>query len=309
MNINKILTIIAVSLVPFVVISFVPNDKTNFIMEDKEPIETYKPVKIKVLIGENIEVLDLEDYVIGVVAAEMPASFNDEALKAQAVAARSYAIYKKERSNTEYDLTNGINDQVYINIDEMRLKWGSDYDYYYDKISKAVNSTEGEILVYDDKAIEALYFSMSGGFTEDASFVFGETIDYLKPVESIYDKECTNYEVTKTFTNDELKELLSLSCSEISISDIEYDESNYTSSLEICDKTYTGIEVRSLLNLRSANFKIDITDTVNITTYGYGHGVGMSQYGANGYAKNGYTYDEILKHYYKDVEIKNIKDV
>lgn len=309
MNINKILSIIAVSLVPFVVISFVPNDKTNFIMESKEIIETYEPVKIKVLIGENIETIDLEDYVIGVVAAEMPASFNDEAIKAQAVAARSYAIYKKEKSNAEYDLTDGINDQVYIGIDEMRLKWGRDFEYYYDKLSKSVNSTEGEILVYDDKVIEALYFSMSAGVTEDASYVFGETIDYLKPVESTYDKEYTNYEVTKTFTSDELKEILSLSCSEINIGNILYDESNYISSIDICDKTYTGIEVRSLLGLRSANFKIDVANTVNITTYGYGHGVGMSQYGANGYAKNGYTYDEILKHYYKDVEIKNIKDV
>lgn len=308
MKLNKILFIIVVLLIPIVVISFEQDDKTNFIMEKKDQDED---VKIKLLIDNDIKTLNLEDYIIGVVAAEMPASFNEEALKAQAVASRSYALYKKDNSDGEYDLVNNTSNQVYIDEFAMKEKWGVDFDYYFNKIKDCVLSTKGEVIVYDDEIIEALYFSMSSGNTEDAKEVFGNNIDYLQSVESKYDNSSiTNYEQSKTFTKDEFINTLNLSCSNPNVENIQRDKSGYVSFISICNKEYKGTEMRSLLKLRSANFDIDTkSEDIIVTTYGYGHGVGMSQYGANGYAENGMNYKDILKHYYKNVEIKTIKDV
>ena len=305
MKINKILFLIAVSLIPIVVISF-DNVKTNFIMENKET-----PTKIKILKDNKIEELDLEEYIIGVVSAEMPASFNIEALKAQAVASRSYALYKKENTNNTYDLTADINNQGYIDKDAMKEKWGIDYDYYYKRIKESVDSTKGEVMTYNNKIIEALYFSMSSGFTEDASTVFKEEVEYLKSVESIYDNESiTNFKKSIDYNTNEIKTLLNLTCNKLDIKNIKRDTSNYITNIDICNKSFKGTEIRNTLKLRSANFVIIPNgDITTITTYGYGHGVGMSQYGANGYANNGLDYKSILKHYYKNIEIKNINNV
>jgi len=192
----------------------------------------------------------------------------------------------------------------------MQIKWGSDYDKYYNRIKNAVDATHGEVVVYDGKIIEAFYFAMSSGMTQDASAVFNESTDYLKSTVSEYDNEdLNNYEVTKSFEIGEFINILSLNCKSISVDYINYNASGYVDDLSICNTQYDGNKFRDTLGLRSANFKINITSKVDITTYGYGHGVGMSQYGANGYAKNGYTYKDIINHYYQNVEIINLKNV
>ena len=285
------------------VISFKYKDvETNFNLEKKD-----KELTVKVLINNEVKTLNLEDYIIGVVAGEMPASFEIEALKAQSVASRTYALFKKNNSNGNYDLTDDTNSQVYIDNEAMKAKWKENYDLYHDKIKKAVLSTKGEVLTKDNQIIKAYYFSMSNGNTLDAKEVFKEE-DYLKSVDSIYDNEqINNYKVTTNISKEEFKTKLGINCDPIIIKDIIKNESNYINTIDICNKTFSGIEIRKLLNLRSASFDIEVNNDIEITTYGYGHGVGMSQYGANGYAKNGYDYKKILKHYYTNVEITSIK--
>ncbi len=299
---NKYLLNLVFVFLIIAVISFKYKDvETNFNLEKKE-----KEITVKVLVNNEVKTLNLEDYIIGVVAGEMPASFEMEALKAQSVASRTFALFKKNNSNGNYDLTDDTSSQVYLTKEEMKEKWNNDYNKYYEKIKKAVMSTKNEVMTKDNEIIKAYYFAMSNGNTQDASYVFKEE-DYLKKVDSIYDNESiNNYKVVTKYTKEDFKSKLNIECEQIIIKDIIKNESNYINSINICNKVFSGIEVRKLLNLRSASFDINVNNDIEITTYGYGHGVGMSQYGANGYAKNGYDYKQILKHYYTNIEITSI---
>lgn len=324
MNKNKILLMILVGMLPIVVISFVfKKSEANFNLdqENKEQesslkedsdnleLEDKQLSMIRVLVKDEAISLPLEDYIVGVVAGEMPASFNIEALKAQAVASRTYALYKKKTNeNGEYDLTDNVNNQVYITEEDMRKKWGDDYQKYYDKIRQAVLETNGEVITYEGSIIEAFYFAMSAGNTQDSISVFSENRDYLQGVESKYDNDSLrDYEKEQSFSKEEFKSRLSLNCNDVVVDKIDYNEFLYVDNISICSKEFKGTEFRKLLGLRSANFKVDVGKEVSIVTKGYGHGVGMSQYGANGYARNGYTYEDILKHYYTGVEITKLE--
>lgn len=260
--------------------------------------------------NEEITKLNLEEYLIGVLAAEMPASFHEEALKAQAVASRTYAAYKINTSqNKNYDILTDVTNQSYITKEEMQEKWGSDYTLYLDKITKAINDTKGEVMYYNNEIIEAFYFAMSNGRTEEAKTVFQENLPYIESVESSWDNESlNNFSVKKTFTKQKFCEALNLSsCTAINISSINRSATNRVNKITINNQEFKGTDVRNLLNLRSTDFTIEINDeNITITTKGYGHGVGMSQYGANGMANEGYTYQEILKHYYKDITINKM---
>lgn len=305
---NKILFFIVVLLFPIVVISFIlKKDETNFILEKNFDEE----ITIKILVDGVVQTLSIDDYIIGVVAGEMPASFETEALKAQAVASRTYALYhqKKNESNL-YDLTDDISSQVYLTSNEMIAKWGNDYSKYYNKIKNAVADTKDEVIVYDGELIESLYFSMSSGNTQEAKFVFAEDRDYLKSVESPYDNSSLkNYEVETIYKKEDFLKLLNISCKEILIDNITRNDSGYVMNLDVCNTHINGNDFRYKLKLRSANFTIKIADNIIVTTKGYGHGVGMSQYGANGYAQAGYTYKDIIKHYYSEVDIISFSDV
>ncbi len=250
--------------------------------------------------------INLEEYVIGVIAGEMPASFDEEALKAQAIAARSYAINKINTSTTSYDVLTDITNQVYITIEQMQEKWGNDFNYYYEKIKNAVDATKGLVMTYDGEVISAYYFSMSNGYTEDVAAVFGGEKDYLVSVESSWDKNVKNFTVLTTISKKEFCTKLNIECNNIVINRIKRSDTNHVETILINNKEFKGTEIRSLLGLRSTDFTIEIDNDIKITTNGYGHGVGMSQYGANEMAKLGYTYDEILKYYYKNIEIEKI---
>ena len=247
--------------------------------------------------------IELEEYLIGVVAGEMPASFSIEALKAQSIIARTYTL-KAIKQNKK--ITDTVATQVYIDNSEMKVKWGKDYDKYYNKIKEAVNETKGIYITYNNDYIDAVYFSTSNGYTEDSKYVWGNDIPYLKRVESKWDIGTTNYkkEVFKSF--DEVSNILGYQVNEsIKIDNIVRNESNRIISININDKTYTGIIIRTMFKLNSTDFNIEITDNgLNFTTYGYGHGVGLSQYGANGMAKEGYNYENIIHYYYQNVQIK-----
>ncbi len=299
---NTFLTVI--SMIVLGIYFIIPTKEVITIVEDK-PID--KQIIIKILNSNNvIEEIELEEYIIGVVAAEMPASFNVEALKAQAIAARTYALYKINQNSGDYDVTTDVTTQSYITINQMKLKWNQDFDIYYSKIQDAVEETKDQVLTYNNEIICAFYYSMSNGYTESAVSVFSENLEYIKPVESLWDKNVNNYEVTNIYSKTDMCDKLNISCEKIDISEIEKNNSGRVDIITINNKVFTGVEIRNLLSLRSTDFDILVDENVTITTRGYGHGVGMSQYGANEMSKLGYSYEEILKYYYNQVEIENI---
>ena len=241
--------------------------------------------------------LNMTDYLIGVVSSEMPASFNFEALKAQSVLARTYALKAKQ---TGKKLTDTVSTQSYIDMDQMKNKWGKSFNTYYNKIKNAVENTNGEYLSYNGNYIEALYHSTNNGKTESSLDVFGNYYPYLISVSSEYDKNASSYLRTINMPLDTISNKLGLNLNNDSvISILSYTDGGNIKEININGNNFSGKKVRELLGLRSADFDISISDNnANITTRGYGHGVGMSQYGANGMANAGYSYKDILSHYY-----------
>lgn len=255
---------------------------------------------IEVLLDNNK--LSLNEYLIGVVGCEMPASFHYEALKAQVIASRTFA-YNYLKDNI---ININSSAQCYSNNNALKDKWQDNYDKYYSIIKKAVEETNNKVITYQGNIIKSYYFAISNGKTSTALSVFNEDLPYLTNVDSTFDEGVNKYEVTTTFTYDNFCNLLNINPCNITISDIKRDESNRITSLFINNKEYDGITIRKLLGLRSTDFNIKLLDNIEITTKGYGHGVGMSQYGANYLANNNYSYEEIIKYYYKDVEITSI---
>lgn len=299
---NKILLIIVVVLM-FIYIYERSLDKKTSFFNNTQNIEVLDKNT------GNIDSIEIEKYVIGVVAGEMPASFNEEALKAQAIASRTFAYYKIQNSNKDYDLTKDKTSQVYLTEEEMHNKWKENFDKYYERVKEAVNDTSNLVLTYNGSIISSYYFSMSNGKTENVQNVFGEKKDYLQSVDSKENKENKNYEVVKTISINEFKNLLGINEEEILVNNIEKNESNRIETIVINNKKYSGIDLRKLLDLRSTDFKLDISNDIKITTFGYGHGVGMSQYGANEMAKEDKKYDEILSHYYTGIKIVNVNSI
>lgn len=277
----------------------VKKENTETKQEESKENKTYVTIYRK---KGTVEQIELEEYLVGVVAAEMPASFNSEALKAQAVLARTYALKKISKGEK---LTDTVSTQAYIDKNEMQNKWGNEYSKYYNKIVSAVNSTKGQVVKYNGNYIEALYHSTSNGKTENAKEVWGQDIPYLKSVDSSWDKKTSSYLKIDNKEFNTLMKVLGINFDKnTNIEILSRDESGRVSEVKIADKTYTGVEFRTLLNLRSADFDISVTDNgLEIITRGYGHGVGMSQYGANEMAKLGYNYKDIINHYYTNVKI------
>lgn len=262
------------------------------------------PDKVITLKRTNGEVLQigLEEYLIGVVAAEMPASFNSEALKAQAIVARTYTLKLLESGRT---ITDDVSTQVYKSNSELQSMWKTSYNTYYNKVKNAVSATNGLCIKYNGSLIDAVYHSTSNGYTEDSVNVWGNSVPYLKTVTSPWDTSVSSYLKNVTIGFDKISNVLGFDFnSSSSIEIISRDESNRILRIKFNDKEYSGVEIRNLLGLRSADFDFNISDEgVNFTTRGYGHGVGMSQYGANEMSNAGYSYDRILNHYYTNVQI------
>ena len=282
--------------------NIVNNEEDNYIQEESNKIM----VSVHRTDGDILDI-ELEEYLIGVVAGEMPASFNIEALKTQAIIARTYALKSIERGKL---LTDTVSTQVYIDEYEMHNKWGKDFDKYYKKVKEAVNSTKGLCIKYQGSYIDAVYFANSNGYTEDSYYVWGNDIPYLKSVESNWDVNSNRYEYTTFISYNDLSNKLGIVANkDIEIYNILRNDSNRITSISFNDKTFTGVNLRKILGLRSADFSIYIKeDGLEFITYGYGHGVGVSQYGANGMANNGYSYEDIIKYYYQGVSIEIIPD-
>jgi stage II sporulation protein D len=284
--------------------------------------------KLKVYIsGENkIEEMYLEEYVRGVVAAEMPAEFAVEALMAQSVAARTYAVSRMEQyggkkcsQGNGADICDTVHCQAYMNKDERLKGWPeSKSGLYWNKITDAVKETAGQILKYNGQiAMDISYFSTSGGKTEDAVEVFSSGSPYLKSVKSPGEESSPKYKATEKFSYNELADKLNKAFPNAKVSANKLSNQitilgprssgGSVKQIKVGNVTISGSQFRSALGLNSANFELKYNKSdITITTYGYGHGVGMSQWGANVMAKEGKKYIEILTHYYEGVEIEKI---
>ena len=242
----------------------------------------------------------------------MPVSFDIEALKAQAVASRSYALKKiNDNKNGSYDVLDTTSNQVYLDDDDLKEKWGSKYVSYINKVREAVNETSMEYLEYNGEVANTMFFSTSNGYTEDSQVVFSEDVPYLQSVDSSWDEKVSStFNYTSKFSLDEVLSKLGLDDSDkLEVEVLERSSSNRIISLKINGVKFTGRDVYTKLKIRSTDFSmVQDGDEVIIKTKGYGHGVGMSQYGAYGMAKAGYKYDEILAHYYTGTKLKKIEN-
>ncbi len=279
-----------------------------------EPGESGDGVVEVYIDGDTIP-MDIEEYIVGVTAAEMPASFEPEALNAQAVAARTYTLHLKHNGGCSAHpgadvCTDSTHCQAYLTDEEMKKAWGDNYDKYLSKIDEAVLSTRGEEIYYDGEEIQVFYHSSSGGMTEDCANVYAESLPYLKSVKSEGEEGYSNYygKVTVSFGEfvskmEAYSPDISLTGSAADIGEIQRYDSGRVKSIKIGDETFTGREVRQIFGLNSTNFTIKTTDGITFSTVGFGHGVGMSQTGANEMAKTGSDYIEILEHYFTGVTV------
>ena len=264
--------------------------------------------RITVLHNHVLREMELETYLVGVVLAEMPASFEMEALRAQALAARTYTLkhcMEDPRHGENVICTDHTCCQAYISPGEYQTKGGSLSSIR--RIEQAVQDTSGLVLVYKGELILATYFSCAGGYTEDAAAVWGEDLPYLQAVPSPGEEFSAAYQDSKTFTTEQLMTALAVRLEgplRSWFGSISYTEGGGVEFLEIGGVSYRGTTIRTLLGLRSTAFSLSFEeDRVTFHTRGYGHRVGLSQYGANAMASEGKTYCEILQHYYTGAQI------
>lgn len=272
--------------------------------------------------NENVvETLELEDYLINVVAAEMPVEYEEEALKAQATVARTYTLYQIENGH-KHDNADVCDSstccQAWISKEKRYEKWGDNQDEKWNKLTNAVYSTAGEVITYNGKPIDAFFHSNSGGTTEIPINVWGGSdFPYLQVVETSGEDEYSQYYSEKEYTKAEIESKMKSAYSDFSIDwneencieILEYTESSRIKTLKIGNKNISGVEARKIFELKSSNFTYEISEsTVKFKVIGYGHGVGLSQTGSNTLAKEGKNYKEIIEHFFKNIEIENIKD-
>ncbi len=276
--------------------------------------EKTQTVKIYDKTEEKINSLSVDEYIFGVVAAEMPILYGEEALKAQAVASYTFLLFRKnENSEKEYDITTDYTvDQSFITREKAKENWGEKAEEYEQKLDKAIKEVSGYALTYDSLPILAAYCASTAGKTQNAKDVWGGEYPYLAAVNSEWDRLDKNNSSTATFSANDLKQKLS-TLAEISgeeskwFCDIVKNSSGYVSKLTLCGKEVTGSEIRKALDLKSSAFDITLKDgNFVFSVRGYGHGVGMSQVGAGKMAENGSTYEEILTHYYSGCVVEKI---
>lgn len=316
------LMLIVVILIPLIIVRSCGQE----VLPETKEGEPQKGITINLYMADQKKIVkvQLEEYLKGVVAAEMPASFEMEALKAQAIAARTYALGRAEKLyGSDLDVTHNGADvctnpghcQAWISKDTAMKRWGLLHSFkYWNKVCKAVNETAGQVITYNGVLINPLFHSNSGGHTENVEDVWeGKSVPYLRGVESYGEDKTKEYENTVELqtasmikTLKEYKPELKLKGSDLlsNMTIKSRSSGGRVMDLQIGNITIKGTEFRKLFELKSTNFKLQKADEdkIKITTLGYGHGVGMSQWGANYLAQNGNTCDQILKYYYQGVE-------
>ena len=296
-------------LIPFTIVNF-------FKVDQKEEIKlnygSNTIIRVKRMASGKIVGVPFEQYIVGVLAGEMPIYFNLEALKAQAVAARSYALKRMEyNKDNDFDVVDSILNQVYLDDGYLKDAWGDDYVDNINKLREAVNATSMEYLDYNGDVIDALFFSTSNGYTETSSLVFNIDLPYLQSVSSSWDEKTSSAfkSTTSMFLRDFYSKLNIDYSDYFDVKILEKSSTNRIIKLSINGKEFLGRDLYNILGLKSTDFSLKKDgDKVIINTIGYGHGVGMSQYGAEGMAEEGYSYIDILKHYYVGTNIKKIEN-
>lgn len=273
--------------------------------EKQEPVEEEQRI-LEVLAPSKQD--GLEEYIVGVVAAEMPVSFPMEALKAQAVAARTYTL--RELGEGVEHINPADLGQAHLTPEEMETRWGENKEAYLEKVQQAVTETKGEIMTYEEEPILAVFHAQSGGQTEVSENIWSQSLPYLQSVDSKVDEQAPNFLTEVCFSAEEVAKKCgdvlgtTLSSEDIlsTFSVLERSQAGYVTQVQVGKEIAKGRQVRQALSLRSTNFTIKKQGTNFVfTTKGYGHGGGMSQYGACFMAKEGKTYREILSHYYRGV--------
>lgn len=281
-------------------------------LEQSKPQDTDTKMIVVLLDDGKMQTMEENHYLTGVLLAEMPISFHDEALKAQAVVARTYA--KKQMQCQKHSQNTVCADytccQAYCSPDDFLRNGGTEMDR--NRVYELVKETENQMLYYGDSLIEATYFSCSGGRTEDAVAVWGTEIPYLQAQDSPGEEQATHYTDTVQFSAAEFADHLKIDTDILPgnwFGHITYTDGGGVNTMEICGKTYTGTDLRKMLNLRSTAFQISaVGQTITITTKGFGHRVGMSQYGAEAMAVNGNSYQQILEYYYPGTVLQSVTD-
>jgi stage II sporulation protein D len=279
---------------------------------------------VKLLINGTGEIrtIPLEQYLVGVVAAEMPAAFEMESLKAQAVAARTYTLRKMQLQNDKHPEADICDDpnhcQAWLSDEAMQARWGmTGYTAYKRKIQRAVQETQGLVLTYDKQLIDPVYHSTSGPRTENSEDVWQIAVPYLRSVECTWDTDSPRYQEEKRFTWEELDRLLgtsfaalpaaTLNNSSNTIQAISSTATGRVKEAQVAGKIIPATELRKILGLNSTNLKLAGNNRgLTFTTTGFGHGVGMCQYGANGQAREGRNFAEILTYYYTGVKLMQL---
>ena len=296
----------------------VPETREGDAQEQSAQGQRDSAVLLTVQDGETVESMALDQYLRGVVRGEMPASFELEALKAQAAAERTYVYYQlaagRKEAHPDADVcTDPGCCSAWLSEEAAREKWGEDFDGWESRIEEAVAATDGQTALYDGQPILAVFHSSSAGKTAEAGDVWSGDVPYLRSVDSPEGEETVpNYYSAAEFTAAEAKTLLAQAHPELTFSGgpdkwfgaVERDDSGRVSTVEVCGAPLRGVEVRRIFSLRSACFTIDaVAERVTFRVTGYGHGVGMSQYGANELARQGKTWQEILMWYYADITV------
>ncbi len=306
--------------IPYVIVRFSSAQQKNTASAASEPIE-----KITTCISSTGEVREIDfcEYLKGVVSAEMPASFHEEALKAQAVAARSYILtrmqgYKRDGTPPEHNGAMTCDDpshcKAWTSTEKLKEQWGDSFDFYWDKISSCTEQTKGIVMTYDGKLVNAVFHSTSSGFTESAKDVWGGDIPYLVSVKSEGDSLSPKYNDSVTFSIDEYKNKIMQNFPDASfegrelIETINRSEAGGITTIVTGGVSIKAAQFRNIFSLRSANIEFSYDENnITMTTKGNGHGVGMSQYGANYLAATGMKYEDILKTYYTGVEVETFE--
>ena len=291
-------------------------DSKNDAQEKASSEESYDAAAtISILQNGKVEELTLQEYLIGVLLGEMPPSFEPAALEAQAVASRTFSLRNAKHSDADV-CTDSSCCQAYCDPETARKKLGDSFAQYADKVRKAVETTDGVVITYGGQLIDAVYFSCSGGSTEAAVAVWGGDVPYLQSVESPGEEDCARYSDSVTLDTDTAREILLSAAPEAVLNEdaeswfgsVSYTEGGGVDTMVIGGVTFTGTELRGLFSLRSTQFEVEAKgETVTFHTLGYGHRVGLSQYGAEAMAEQGADYSEILKHYYTGVELTDLK--
>lgn len=312
--------LIIVMVIPATITLFTPKQQPEVTSPDSPPPNTLEsPIDVTVYRTESkkVESYPIEEYIVGVLSAEMPADFELEALKAQAMAARTYIVRRlasKEFKDVPEgaQVTDTVQHQVFLDDQQRREAWGTDYSWKIQRVRQAVAETQGKVLTFDGQPIDATFFSTSNGYTENSEEYWASEIPYLRSVEVPWDKASPKYQGTNTFSIADVEKKLGVKIAVTASTPnawykvVERTTGNRIGKIQIGEKTFTGKEIREKLGLPSSSFEWSMNNgRLVVTTYGYGHGVGMSQWGAHGMAQSGKTAKDIVQYFYQGIAIED----